>query len=228
MTTPSDIQGLSDLGECAYALGMVFGRRAQDEADLGRMVRYVELFERCFHGFRVSVALKLRLAREARIGAQRAGAAPSAPALDHPETVERADSGTGVQHEREAAETTLRLEEDRDREPVSLPILLKTLGGVVAGAETLPGPPPAELLTPRELLARMTSAPPPRTSRPTPAASGAGVALLTRPTDAPAQGGRAQRLLSGAAPLAPPGGPRDGATGPPIVRSSGAKPPWLR
>ncbi|HEY1449221.1 MAG TPA: hypothetical protein VGF33_11875, partial [Caulobacteraceae bacterium] len=52
-------------------------------------------------------------------------------------------------------------ERDRDRETerVSLPILLRTLEGVVADAAMLPGPEPAELPTLRELITHAKSTP---------------------------------------------------------------------
>ena len=55
----------------------------------------------------------------------------------------------------------VRVERDRDREvePASLPIFLRTLEGVAADAAALPGPAPGALPTLRELLAQIASAP---------------------------------------------------------------------
>ena len=54
----------------------------------------------------------------------------------------------------------LEADRDREREPVSLPVLLKTLHSVAADAAALPGRKPAELPTLKDLLARAIAAPP--------------------------------------------------------------------
>ena len=216
MSAISDMQGLSDLGECAYALGMAFGREANAATDQERMLRYFDLFQRCFHGYRVSIALKLRLSAAAR---REASVAAGEGLRD------RADPAESDPTEREPVEREHRERErmdcDRDRETASLPLLLKTLDGVVAGAEALPGPQPAELPTLRELLARMgarSSRPPSEpvatSSRPA-TGSMAGVAVLARPP-ATAPGARARWLRgAGVASLAGPGDTLRPATGPP-------------
>lgn len=172
MSAVSDIQRLSDLSQCAYALGMAFGREAKAATDEERKFRYYELFDRCFHGFRVAVALRLRLARA---GVAPLRAEPEGEDLrDRPDPPEPAVERDRIEYDR-----------DRDREAASLPILLKTLKGVAAGAESLPGPQPAELLTLRELLARMApSAPavsPAHPAEPKASVSPAAVAVLARP-----------------------------------------------
>jgi hypothetical protein len=101
---------------------------------------------------------------------------------DPPET-ERADSDTNLERERFEADR------EREAEPASLPVLLRTLDGVAADAAALPGPEPAALPTLRELLAHVAPGPPP-TPPPTPpktdlrarlAGSGAAVTLQLAP-----------------------------------------------
>jgi hypothetical protein len=214
MTAVSDLQGLTDLAQCAYALGLAFGREAQAATDHERKLRSFELFERCFHGFRVAVALKLRLAR--------AVAAPArerepAQAQDLSER-ERSEPAEPAERDRLAADR------DRDREPASLPILLKALNGVVADAEAVPGPAPAQLPTLRELLARM-AATPAADPTPTTADALAGVAVLARAPAGLAPKARSQ-LLQCTAPagLPVPGPPVSGLAGPPPRRRATGPP----
>ncbi|WP_337185671.1 hypothetical protein [Phenylobacterium sp.] len=207
MTVIDDMQGLSDLGACAYALGMVFGREAKAATDQERMLRYFDLFQRCFHGYRVSVALKLRLSAAARRGAT--VAADGAEELRGRPDPTESDPTEREPIEREHPERE-RIDGDRDRETASLPLLLKTLNGVVAGAEALPGPQPAELPTLRELLARMGARSP--TARPS-----APLATPPRPTTGPAIGPAAGAKPAGVAVLARP-----------PVAAPGARTRWLR
>ncbi|WP_337186094.1 hypothetical protein [Phenylobacterium sp.] len=215
MTSEPTTSGmLTELGACAYRLGVAFAEQAEAEAVWARKLELFQLFDRCFSGFRISVALDLRLRQEAR----RHGATGARPTPSEREPAEHPPA------EREAPERE-RVDYDRDRETATLPVLLKTLNGVVAAADALPGPPPAELPTLRELLARIgatgasaTQSPP--GSRPPDPGSGpgalrarlagsAGVALA-RPPDPPRP-----RTPPGPSPLAVPRRP---ATGPPPHR----------
>ncbi|MBI1196933.1 MAG: hypothetical protein GC203_03645 [Phenylobacterium sp.] len=212
MSAVADLQGLSDLSQCAYALGMAFGRQAEAAEDDERRLRFYELFERCFHGYRVAVALKLRLAH----AAPRIAASDAEDLRDRDPPDREAPNHEASDHEAPDRDPRERIEYDRDREAASLPILIKTLDGVAAGAEGLPGPHRAELPTLRELLARMAASPPalrPPAAKPPhrETASEAAVAVLARPRTAPAP--IRSRLLLGAAPAIPP--PRRRATGPP-------------
>ena len=176
---------LAELTECAYRLGVAFGAEAERAGDEARRLEYFQLFDRCFFSVRVAIGLELRLRRE--------------PAALRPETeTEREALAEPVERdpsEDERFERFERFDYERDREreaeTASLPLLLKTLDGVVADAAALPGPEPAALPTLRELLASVTS-------EPVPAAS-------------PRSGGLRARLAgSGAATvmtLAPPLGP---------------------
>lgn len=141
--TDPDSERLSDLSQCAYRLGLAFGAEAERAEDVARKIEYFELFERCFFSVRMAVALKLRLRRSQ---------AASEPMTDREALADPA--------EREESDRDPR-ERDRegDRERASLPILLKTLNGVVEAAAALPGPEPAALPTLRELLAHATAAP---------------------------------------------------------------------
>ena len=188
---------LLELSECAYRLGVVFGSEAERAQEAGRKLEYFQLFDRCFFAVRVATALELRLRRApaTRPGPQEALAErdgqreSEGPEDERPDWNEHAGGG--------------RDEPDRDREreaePASLPVLLRTLDGVAADAAALPGAEPAALPTLRELLAHMASDPPPVLAPPAPkaptglrarlAGSGAAQALSLLPPRAAAPGG---------------------------------------
>ncbi len=144
LTSDPRAQQLSDMADCAYRLGMAFGAVAETAQGTDQWLPYFNAFDRCFFSVRVSIALQLRLGRTP--------AEPREAETDREALIDRADPS-----ERETGYD----ERDRDRETerASLPILLRTLDGVVADAENLPGPEPAELLTLRELLAHAKAAP---------------------------------------------------------------------
>lgn len=106
---------------------------------------------------RVAIGLELRLRRTPAV-------APGDALAADEDLTGRADPLEGERSERGR-------EADRDREreaePASLPVLLRTLTGVVADAAALPGPEPAALPTLRELLAHVAPGPLP-TAPPTP------------------------------------------------------------
>ncbi|MBU1378340.1 MAG: hypothetical protein KKE02_19435 [Alphaproteobacteria bacterium] len=133
---------LAEMGACAHRLGMAFGREAERVEDWTRKLELFDLFERCFFGVRVSIALGLRLRRapSAALGRDAAGEAE--------DFHERADPP-----ETEARE---RLDTDRERETerATLPLLLSTLCGIAKDAAALPGPAPAALTALTALLAR--------------------------------------------------------------------------
>ena len=174
---------LFELSECAYRLGLAFGAEAERAEDRARKIEYFELFERCFFSVRVATALELRLRRP-----QAAEPLTDREALADPAEREEID--------REELDRDPR-ERDReaDRERASLPLLLKTLGGVAADAAALPGPEPAALLTLRELLAHAAS--PPSTPARAPGALRARLAgSATGPSFTPASPARAGSALS--------------------------------
>lgn len=152
-------QMLSEMGECAYRLGKVFGAEAERAGTHERRLEYYQLFDRCFFAVRMSVALGLRLRRAARAEG-RDGAYAEARERETAEC----ETGERDPVERDAPETE-RLdayvetegERDREREPVSLPLFLNSLAGIAADASALPGPEPAALPSLRELLARVKS-----------------------------------------------------------------------
>jgi hypothetical protein len=154
---------LSAMSGCAYRLGMVFGDEAERADDPGRRLELFQLFDRCFFSVRVATALKLRLRREPMrapsrdadgLGDREILAEPEGPA---PENLD------GERPDRERYDA----DREREREPVTLPILLRTLSRVADDAAALAGPPAAELPALRELLARATGGAAPATrSRP--------------------------------------------------------------
>ena len=91
---------------------------------------------------RVATALQLRLWRE-------------------PSPARGAEREPAVRADRLDLDVRLARDQDRDRErePASLPLLLKTLGGIAEDAAALPGPAPADLPTLSELLAQLTTDP---------------------------------------------------------------------
>jgi len=176
---------LDELTQVAYRLGKVFGQAAEQAETHERRMAFFNAFDRAFFSFRVGIALQLRLRREAAVPAEREATRDE----ERPEALER-----------DPAERPERYDErdrDRDVERASFPLLLRTLEGVADAATRLPGPPPAELPTLRELLARVASTPAsaPVSARPQPAlrarltGSAAGV-MLAQPTP--------RRTLSGA------------------------------
>ncbi|HET6970310.1 MAG TPA: hypothetical protein VFH92_04230, partial [Phenylobacterium sp.] len=52
---------LSELSQCAYRLGLVFGAKAEQATDAAQQIEYFNLFDRCFFSVRVATALELRL-----------------------------------------------------------------------------------------------------------------------------------------------------------------------
>jgi len=146
---------LADMGACAYRLGMAFGAEAERAQATADKLQYFQLFDRCFFAVRVGIVLQLRLEREA--GRPR-------PSLDRDDLAERAELDPPEDEraeplEREGRERLEFTDRDRERETegASLPLLLRTLEGVATEAQALPGPPPAELPTLRDLLARYAS-----------------------------------------------------------------------
>ena len=148
---------LSELSQCAYRLGLAFGQEAERAEDTARKLEYFRLFDRCFFAVRVATALELRLWRTPATlpGEAFAERDDSRESSEAPEG-ERADSDTNLERERIEADR----DRERDAEPASLPVLLRTLDGVVADAAALPGPEPAALPTLRELLAHVAPEPP--------------------------------------------------------------------
>jgi hypothetical protein len=141
---------LDGLTQVAYRLGMAFGHMAEQAETDERRLEYFHLFDRCFFSVRVATALQLRLRRE--------GVAPPGreSEAEGPEALEREPA------EREAAYRE-RPERDREgdveREPASLPLLLRTLESVAADAAALPGPQPAALPSLQDLLAEIRAGP---------------------------------------------------------------------
>jgi hypothetical protein len=200
MTATDPSQMLSEMREFAYRLALAFGGEAERAETHERRLEFFQLFDRCFFSVRVATALELRLRRAAPPGAERA---------EREEPVER------VETERLEIERAERYDErDREREvereveEPSLPVFLRTLGGIAADASALPGPEPAALPTLRELLARVTS-------EPAPMATPVAVARNT--------GGALRSRLAGSATaltLAAPARPRPGG-GLPVRRATG-------
>ena len=172
---------LSELSQCAYRLGLAFGREAEAAEEFERKLEYFRLFDRCFFSVRVSIALELRLGRASGAPGEVVGEAGSerddfGDRADPPEN-ERPDSDPDLERERLGDAEDRDRDRDREVEPASLPVLLRTLDEIVIAAEALPGPEPAALPTLRELLAHMTPVRPQSASAP---ASAARAGLRTR------------------------------------------------
>src|SRR5579859_6087687 len=145
---------LSEMAECAYRLGMAFGAATEKAQGTDGWLAYFNAFDRCFFAVRVATALQLRL--------DRTPAGPHEAATHREDLMERADPPEAEDRDRGYDER----DRDRETERASLPILLRTLEGVAADAETLPGAEPAELLTLRELIAHAKAAPSPSAAQP--------------------------------------------------------------
>jgi len=186
---------LFEMGQCAYRLGKGFAEAAERAETHERKLEFFQLFDRCFFAARMSVALELRLRLEARVEGR-------AQTLER-ETVEH-EAAERDERDPPEIERFTETERERDREPVSLPVLLATLTRVAADAQALPGPPPAALPTLRELLAKLKAEPAP-TARPSAGALRARLAgSAMAPAFAPAPPHPSGRAL-----------PRRRATGPP-------------
>jgi hypothetical protein len=140
---------LAEMSACAHRLGMAFAAEAEQAPDVARKVEFFQLFDRCFFSVRVAIGLELRLERNASARPE-----PREAASDREDLSDR-DPPDGP----ERYEPEYDRERDRETERASLPLLLRTLDGVVADAAKLPGPEPAELPTLRELLAHAKAAP---------------------------------------------------------------------
>ena len=155
MTTPDPrCRQLSDMANCAYRLGMAFGAAAEKAQGTDQWLQYFNAFDRCFFSMRVSISLQLRL--------KRTPAEPREAASDREDLIDRPDP---PETDSEREERYDERDRDRETERASLPILLRTLEGVVADAEQLPGPEPAELPTLRELIAHAKATPSPDAPR---------------------------------------------------------------
>ncbi len=209
------LEMLADMGACAYRLGVAFGAQAERAQTAADKLQYFQLFDRCFFAVRVGIALELRLAREAG----RAGASLVREHRDDlADRAERDPPGDERAEplELERPETLEYTERERETERASLPLLLRTLGGVAADAAALPGPPPVALPTLQDLLARFSSdavTEPRPTPNPSPGAGGQ--PLRARLTGSAAA--LAARPATGQTLTLSPPATRDlrGATGPP-------------
>jgi hypothetical protein len=182
---------LDDLRNAAHALGMAFAQAAMAEDDLDRKLALFDAFHRSSASVRLSIALKMRLRREARLPPREAGRPEiERVEVERPERAERPDYYD---------------ERERDRERVSFPLLLRTLSRVADDAQALL-PQAAELPSLRELLDRVKAAPSPATPS---AVAGNLRARLTGSATT-------QVLIRPPAPPGPPPGPPPRrSTGPP-------------
>ena len=148
---------LDQMREVAFRLGMSFGQAALAEDDLDRKLTLFDAYNRSFASVRLSIALKMRLDRDAsqsrRI--EREGLETERFDIERPEAPERRE-------QLERAERYDERDRDRETERASFPILLRTLGRVADDAQALL-PQAAELPALRELLDRMKARPDPAT-----------------------------------------------------------------
>lgn len=152
----AEIRQLEAMREAAFGLGMGFARAAEGEDDLDRKLRLFDAFNRSCASVRLSIALALRLQREARL-ALRGDREPDErdDAREPPDWIEPADGAESYD------------ERDRERETASLPRLLNTLRSVADDAEALM-PQAAELPSLRDLLDRVGARPAPKPATPAP------------------------------------------------------------
>lgn len=195
---PSSLQ-LDELTQVAYRLGKAFGQAAEQAEMHERRLELFGAFDRAFFSVRVGIALQFRLRREAPAPLPTAVERETEREVERAEPLERDPAETG--------ECYTERDRDRDAERASFPVLLRTLEGVAEAATRLPGPPPAELPTLRELLAQVAPTPEFAAARARPQA-----ALRTRLTGSAAS----LRLAPSPGGWAPQGAlGRRCATGPP-------------
>lgn len=133
---------LIELGDCAYRLGKTFAEQAEHAVAVSEKVEFYRLFERCFFSVRMAISLRMRLRRLTAI-----------EAIPRPETHHSETDHSETERPETERPDWRETEREREREPASLPLLLRTLNRVADDAAALPGPVPAELPTLRELLA---------------------------------------------------------------------------
>jgi len=170
---------LSELADCAYRLGVQLAAAAEAEADVPKKVELFERFHDAAASVRLSLALQMRLRRmpaEPRPALPRfrpealEREAPERPDFHDPPDWEDRDLLRYTERDREA-----------DREHVSFPALRRTLQSLVAGAEALPGPEPADLPRLREFLATTGPGTSPASSGVGPRRGGGGAATGRAP-----------------------------------------------
>lgn len=198
---PAETHQLDVMRQAAFGLGMDFAQAAQAEGDLDRKLMLFDAFHRSFASVRLSIALAMRLRREALAPAR------TEPERAEREAEERAEAPEPPDHP-ERPERYDERDRERDRETASLPLLLRTLERVADDAQTLL-PQAAELPTLREILDRVRAEPAP--PKPAPAPERAASPLRAR-----LSGGTATLTLT---PPSKPGLP--GLPGVPPRRSTG-------
>ena len=198
------LEMLGAMTQCAYELGVAAAGRAQNAGDdTALFLALTTEFRHCFFAVRMGI----RLSQFGIVAPRATNLSVQSETLERerPDTAERSDTDDPP----DRAETDR--EREGDREPVSLPRFLRSLGLAVTGAEKVQAEFPARirdttLPTLRALLDQATLPPdddPPR--------GGSAVALLARPPAAPAS--RAHLLGSAAPQLRPPVPPARRASG---------------
>jgi hypothetical protein len=170
MPTSDPLRQLAEMRTSAFRLGQAFAAGAEGAQDLDRKLQLFDAFHRSFASVRLAIVLELRLKKGLPNGrereAERADPERDPPEQDRPERLDYTER-----------------DRDRETERASLPLLLRTLERVAVDAETLlPGPPPAELPSLRELLARVKGKAPEPTAAPLRTRlAGSATAALARP-----------------------------------------------
>ncbi len=188
------LEMLGALTQCAYELGVAAAGRAKNAGDDTALFLALSTeFRDCFFAVRMGIRLS-----QFGIVAPRGLAVQSEPLeRERPEAAERPDPDPDTPPHRADSDR----DREGDREAVSLPRFLRSLGLAVTGAEKLQAEFPAHirdttLPTLRALLDQTSPRPgddPPR--------GGSAVALLARPPVVPAS--RARLLASAASPPPP-------------------------
>ena len=129
-----DRRMLDEMVGCAHAFGMAFAAEAEVAGDPVARREAFERFDRCFLAVRMGIRLKLRLAQQ-RPAAAAAITLQTEREYETPEAADR-DETEGIERE---------VDRERDRESVSLPAFLKTLGVIQSDAARLGEALPAHL-----------------------------------------------------------------------------------
>ncbi len=166
-----DVPPLEMIGamtQCAYQLGVTASGIAQSAGDdLARFLAFSTEFRHCFFAVRMGI----RLSQFEVVAPRVAAASVETPDRERTERADRDDARGRIEADRDR---------ERDREPVSLPQFLKTLGLVAKNAEQVRAELPAHIrdttLPTLHALLRQATATPEREP----------VALLARPPTTPA------------------------------------------
>lgn len=186
--TPRELEFIEAMTECAFELGKAAFERAKQAPDTRSFVDLANAFHRLGSAVRLGIRLKYAQPRDLARPAERETPENDAPERAETIEVERAEPRERVDD---------RPDRERDYEPVSLPLFLKTLGIAARRIEPYADELPAHVRT--ETLPRLRGLLAEAEVKAAPASRPAAAAVLKRPPAPPRA--RSSLLASTSAPL---------------------------